>query len=806
MQERVPNLPEVDPAELGSLRTLGEIVGRLGTNGVAPLASPAAAPPAAPAPEQTIAPIERLVVEPIETPAPGFSLPHLFDGHTLTITDEGSGVAQALAECLLQHGIRSEVSTEVAPDAPLVIVLDGLRRIAHEEAAIAVNLDAFRIATTVASHFEQGGRSLVLVQDTGGDFAFGGRQDHRAWLGGLTGLAKTAAQEWPESTVRAIDLERGDRTAQQLARVLANELLTGGDEVEIGLPAAGGRLSLQMRAVLPTGGQPCVDGDSVLVVSGGARGVTAASLLELARQAHPRIALLGRTILKKEPACCHDVSGDAALKQALLRDAQSRGEQLTPADLGRMTSRIQSRREICATLDALGEAGAEAQYFSCDIGDAQLVNQTLLQVRDTFGPITGIVHGAGVLADKMLSQKTDEQFSWVFGAKVAGLHNLLAATREDPLRMICMFSSVAARAGNAGQSDYAMANEVLNRVAHHEAGRRVDCVVKTINWGPWKSGMVTAALEQKFAEMGVPLIPLDDGARRFVDELQRAAPGEIETVVGGIISSPQPRIARRLEVVVDAQSHPYLTSHQVQGTVVLPLVLAQEWLLRAASTTCPDRVLARCSKLRVLRGIQLTSFGQQSERFEILVEQPGPDTLSLSLRDTDGTPRYACEITLADIAPTPSEIPAPELPWVEIAGDALYGDKLFHGPAFAALREVQGLGDQGAQAELIGAAQLNWPADRWLSDPALLDGGLQLARIWGFEILGRPTLPTSLGEFIRFQDGLAQSPVSCVLTGEKMGKTGTRTNLWFVDAAGAVIAEIHGLEMHVTQEAVSLTN
>jgi hypothetical protein len=113
------------------------------------------------------------------------------------------------------------------------------------------------------------------------------------------------------------------------------------------------------------------------------------------------------------------------------------------------------------------------------------------------------------------------------------LRSLLAATADDPLNVICLFSSVAARTGNAGQADYAMANEVLNRVAHELAHTRPGCVVKSIGWGPWAGGMVTPVLKAKFDEMGVPLIPLENGARRFVDELQQADRSEVETVIGG---------------------------------------------------------------------------------------------------------------------------------------------------------------------------------------------------------------------------------------------------------------------------------
>ena len=140
---------------------------------------------------------------------------------------------------------------------------------------------------------------------------------------------------------------------------------------------------------------------------------------------------------------------------------------------------------------------------------------------------------------------------------------MLAATAADPLNVICLFSSVAARTGNAGQSDYAMANEVLNRVANELAKTRAGCVVKSIGWGPWEGGMVTPVLKAKFDEMGVPLIPLASGARHFVAELQQAAPAEVEVVIGGMpqnapLINPQQAGAAPstiFDVVVSAGDH-----------------------------------------------------------------------------------------------------------------------------------------------------------------------------------------------------------------------------------------------------------
>ena len=101
---------------------------------------------------------------------------------------------------------------------------------------------------------------------------------------------------------------------------------------------------------------------------------------------------------------------------------------------------------------------------------------------------------------------------------------MLGAADVSQLKLVAVFSSVAGRYGNRGQADYAMANDILNRMAWQLTRSHPDAVVRSINWGPWESGMVTPALEAKFRELGVALIPLGVGAAMFVDEL-RGGPG-----------------------------------------------------------------------------------------------------------------------------------------------------------------------------------------------------------------------------------------------------------------------------------------
>jgi len=56
--------------------------------------------------------------------------------------------------------------------------------------------------------------------------------------------------------------------------------------------------------------------------------------------------------------------------------------------------------------------------------------------------------------------------------------------------------------------------------------------VKSLNWGPWDGGMVTPSLREHFRELGVPLIPIEEGAQFFVREIGSGSGRGVEVVIG----------------------------------------------------------------------------------------------------------------------------------------------------------------------------------------------------------------------------------------------------------------------------------
>ncbi len=513
LRDRASGVRAMEPGDLARLRTLGAIVEFL-RGGSDSAATPQVATSAVP----------RAVVT--EVDAPRASAAPARTHRRFCIVPDRGGIATALAAALTERGRAATVAADAPQDCDAVVYLAGL----DAGESVSRHRDALLAAKAVAPRLARDGGLFVTVGDSS------------AGVIGFSGLVKCAAHEWPAATVKAIDIATAGRTVADIAAVLAEELVHGGTEHEVRLPDASRRLTFAHRSIelsaVPT---KRLDDDSVVVVSGGARGVTAAAAIALAREHHCRLLLLGRTPLETEPPQTAAASGVADIQRALA----AKGGAI--ADIRGQAERILASREVRATLAEIERTGGTARYITADVRDAQAVAVALDDVRRAWGPITGLIHGAGVIADKRIADKTVAQFDTVFGTKVVGLQVLLEALRNDPLRVLCVFSSVAARSGNAGQSDYAMANAAITQMAHAEKRRRgAACLVKAIHWGPWAGGMVTPALAARFVGAGVPLVPLDAGAEFLVRELADAIDGALEVVAGGPLPGapvPQPTLS-----------------------------------------------------------------------------------------------------------------------------------------------------------------------------------------------------------------------------------------------------------------------
>jgi acyl carrier protein/NADP-dependent 3-hydroxy acid dehydrogenase YdfG len=810
LRERLPNLPEVDPAQMASLRNLRSILAFVGAVGEKP--SPASSAEWSPAPSSTTTSsretVERYVLELANRPACGFTMPALRSAKLVGVASLGAdgAVAAAVVAELDRRGVRARALTHPEQVADALILLDLDDSGDDSGGAIAATVAALGWASALARRCEGGHGLLVTVHDGGG--AFGLRPaSRRAWRAGLPALVKTARREWPKADVKAIDLDVAGRDTTTLARTIVDEMIAGGPEIEVGLRADGRRLVPVLRpADLARDGPPrggLRDG-MTLVVSGGARGITAQALLALAGRHRLRLALLGRTPLEPEPDGLSGATDEPQLREALVARSRAEGIPMAVSDLTRTVARILAAREIRATLSALESLESRVRYIVCDAAESATVGHAMEAIRADWGPIHGLIHAAGVLADKRIRDKTPEQAQQVAATKIGGLAALLQGTADDPLELIVCFSSASATFGNPGQADYAMANEVLNKVAEVEAHRRTACVVKSIAWGPWDGGMVRDGLRTLFRDRGVPLIPPAAGGEFLVRELT-AGDRNVEVVAGTARMGGEE--VWRSSVAVGRHDHPFVADHAVDGRPILPMVLVLEWFHRFASAIAPGRAVRELCDLSALKGIVFERGLEAVQTFLLVGHSrdggvPG-GRYDLSLLDAEGRTRYTAQAVVGDSPATPVPLSAPTgepraWPWHV---DEVYHGPLFHGPAFRVLHSLEEFSADGGAACLKATDAMEWPGGPWRTDPATLDGGLQLARLWALNVTGRAFLPTRIASVMFNGAPAAAGRRRCMFQSRLDGASKSLSDIAFTDADDRVLAVMQGVEMYATSTA-----
>jgi NAD(P)-dependent dehydrogenase (short-subunit alcohol dehydrogenase family) len=286
------------------------------------------------------------------------------------------------------------------------------------------------------------------------------------------------------------------------------------------------------EVVLPPSAASVVPGSPVWLITGGGRGVTADCAIELAKRTGGSFILLGRSDLVAWPTWLERKTDLKTLRGALAKNSGRADAPKKPVEIDRFARKLLAAAEIVSTLKAIESNGAKARYVQADIGDQASLGTTLSKLANEEGSVTGLVHGAGVLSDGFAEALGLDNFEKVFSPKVTGLETILSCIEPSALRYIGLFSSASAVFGNEGQSNYAAANEWLNNVAVHLAGKMPDTQVKAFCWGPWQGGMVDESLARMFTERGIGLISKQEGARVFADQLLNSSHDQVRFVVG----------------------------------------------------------------------------------------------------------------------------------------------------------------------------------------------------------------------------------------------------------------------------------
>ncbi|WP_231114754.1 type I polyketide synthase [Lentzea aerocolonigenes] len=473
---------EID--ELAQLKTIDAIVGWFGTTPQAPVqAAPAPVP-------STAGRLVRLVpqVVPCE-PAEPVDL----TGKTVLIIDD-NGIGLELADLIEKHATRPRIQPAFPDDlsgVDVVVRLGGRLPEAFSEVKACVT----------------NGVALVVVTTGGGTFGFDHAPDELPADIGLHGLIRTAALEYPDLVVRAVDVNSKE-SHRDIATALLAEI--GPGPAVVGYHAGRRQVIEAVPAELEAKtlelGQ-----DSVVLLTGGARGITALAATALAERTGCHVELLGRTPIAAEDHRLTHATTEPELVKALFELGEKDN---VPAK----ARKVLAEREVRQTMDRLRAKASSVRYHECDVTDVEAVGKVIDDIKARFGKIDGVIHGAGVLDDKLIEAKTQQQFERVWATKVNG-----AKAFTDGF--LVLFGSVSGVFGNRGQADYSAANDALDRMARFWGAQRR---VVAVDWGPWAGAGMAVGLADEYARRGIPLIEPQQGVDALLNEI--AAGKDVQVV------------------------------------------------------------------------------------------------------------------------------------------------------------------------------------------------------------------------------------------------------------------------------------
>ena len=852
LQERFPHAPMVEPDTMASLQRIGDIVDYLeggstaprpttrpatsnGGNGTA-LSCPLDAPRAAQYTAQMTLPsgpgnlgqgLHRLLVKCVPVAANSRASLQLPANAVIGIVADDTPLASALRLAFEQRGIFSKLISATHPQ--LEETVTGLLIVSPAHVTTNTLSQLFRQLRAYGPQLQRaaavGPTILAAVSRLNGQFGLGTGADtqaiDQALSGGLGGMIKSAAREWLDVHCKSIDIAPRWDNQQQIAQAIVSEALLGGP-LEVGLSQSG-PVTLELSAAnlpAPSGSQALVKRAELVLVSGGARGITAAIAIALAHRFQPTLLLIGRSPAPQPEAdWLHGLDEETAIKQAIHR---YHAEAKSPKEIEGVYQHTIANRQMLQTIAAIDASGAKAIYRSVDIRSAEQLANTLETVTNEYGPLRGIVHGAGVLADGLIGDKTDQQFAAVLSTKCEGFINLLAAVDDSAPAFIVACSSTTARLGRRGQADYAAANECLNKLAQQAARQHPNSKVLSVNWGPWDGGMVDARLKTIFSKEGVGLIPLDAGAQYLLDELCSVACAQTEQAVEVVILGPTPSQTLACPIVdqplviaplaslqscysqdVSVIAMPILGSHVINARAVVPVALIIEWLAHGALHASPGLRFVGLENFRLLKGITIDAL--QSLNIQVLAgateRQPSDqgvrEVITMELRSGEQLHARA-QIHLGDsyanaatASPPVARTPYTRRPYADDSA-------LFHGAQLQGITRISACDEGGISGESNAAPP---PAQwikapfrtQWLADPLVLDASFQMMILWAEQIYHHGCLPTSIGRLELY----APFPASCVaidvqLQAHQAHKA--NASIEFSDADGAVIARIEDYE------------
>jgi NAD(P)-dependent dehydrogenase (short-subunit alcohol dehydrogenase family) len=545
--------------------------------------------------------------------------------------------------------------------------------------------------------------------------------------------------------------------------------------------------------------------DTVFVVTGAAGSIVSAITADLATASGGTFHLLDLVPAPDpaDPEIERFVVDREGLKRELAEGIKASGERVTPKLVERELARIERARAALETMQAIERAGGVAHWHQVDLTDATQVENALEGIER----VDVLLHCAGLEVSHFLPDKPQREFDLVFDVKADGWFNLLHALRAVPVSSAVVFSSIAGRAGNAGQTDYSAANDLMCKSVSRMR-RDGDTRAIAIDWTAWADiGMASRGSIPKMMEMaGIDMLPPDVGVPIVRRELTASGPGGEVLVAGslGVLAKerhptggldpdsaaatlpapPGPMTGRMaafgvadgliIETVLDPNRQAFLHDHRIDGTPVLPGVMGMEGFAEAACALLPGWQVAELQDVELLAPFKFYRDEPRTLELGALLRDAGDGSIEADCRligrrtlpgkGEQEIVHFTARARLArELPEAPRETPPAD------KGDGVGRESVyriyFHGPAYQVLDRAW-----RSNGAVVGRLAKDLPPDHeppgtpTLIDPRLVELCFQTAGVWELGRDGRMALPAHVDRVSHFTAGEDSGALWAVVT------------------------------------------
>ncbi|REC44221.1 type I polyketide synthase [Chryseobacterium pennipullorum] len=433
----------------------------------------------------------------------------------------------------------SAIKTELEKHGAIVELVDADKDLSHVDGLIMLDLFSATDKPSIIDHVDlikkldfDKAKWVYLISDIAAHIQEVTDVSVLRHHQGYPGLFKSLAREFDHTTCRFISLST-TQEVDQIAEITLKEILTNDKPAEVIYKNEKRHKVDIIPSPLSTSLNEAhiqLDQKSVVLVLGGAQGITA-ELVKHMSQAYPcTYILVGRSADPRNEASAKEFEGMKTKEEIRAYSIKS-GKFTSPAEIEKETTKIFKNNQILRTIRDMEALGNTIIYQSLDLCDEEGLSNLISGIYEKYNRLDGVIHGAGLLEDKLFKQKTTSSFGRVFDTKVKPLRVLAEQLRTD-CQFVVLFSSIASVYGNKGQTDYAAANSVLDDYAN-ALNKRLQGKVISINWGPWKgAGMVSSTLESEYERRGISMIPLDEGKEIFLNEIKYGTESQVLIMSG----------------------------------------------------------------------------------------------------------------------------------------------------------------------------------------------------------------------------------------------------------------------------------